>query len=73
MEIVILCGCKQKNTVKRAPGIGQINAFTAITTSTITSMVTTVADTLFIKLLSEPASLVCLIIKCLNCDVVNFK
>ena len=72
MEIVILCGCKQKNTVKRAP-IGQINAFTAITTSTITSMVTPVADTIVIKLLSEPASLVCLIIKCLNCDVVNFK
>lgn len=51
---MILCGYKQKNTVKTATDTGQINAFTTIITST--TMVTPFADakiTILIKLLSE--------------------
>lgn len=72
---MILCGYKQKNTAKRVPGTGQTNAFSTIITSTIT--VTLVADTkitIFIRLLSEHASSICLrIFKHLICTVANFK
>lgn len=36
---MILCGCKEKNTIKRAPSTRQINVFTitaSITTDTVT-------------------------------------
>lgn len=77
MEITTLCGCKEKNTVKRVPGTGQINTFTTSTTSTTTSTVIPVAgakSTVFIKLLSEHCLLnLSRVVRYLNCDVANLQ
>lgn len=73
MEITTLCGCKEKNTVSRVPGTGQINASTTITASTVIPVACS-EITVFVTLLSENCLLSLLrIVRYLKCDVANLK